>query len=287
MTDAKRITPLPEHEARKILENYWYIGQKVCVNDVIVGRVIGFGEKYIPRGGFNHKLAGVYIDYEYLHIAPESGLQPRRFYPFRATEHTLWDIGNLEAWRTYEARKEIGNIYFKIGDLPETPFWEGDMVKLTEHAADPSGWIISGIQHMLTKDPLYQLESTVMRSRYGGGNREYTATVRNLELIKRGNLWKMEHGEPMEFVSIEDEAKFYQSLGMSRNITANGNEVRMEVAINALLKGEADQAKVKVVTSKTGKDFFFALIKYDNEAFGMRMRAHELKRLGFSEAASA
>ncbi len=37
-------------------------------------------------------------------------------------------------------------------------------------------------------------------------------------LVERGNLCKMEHDEPLDFTDIEEEAKFFQKLGMSSKL---------------------------------------------------------------------
>ncbi len=263
---------------RDLLKNAVAVGCSVGIGEKRTrgGICIGFAEKYIPRNGFDHKHAGVYIDFATAIVKPSDG-----------GPNVLVSL-NLGSVR------EIADINIRLGDLPETPFWEGDTIVFTHDHNRGCGkeahWVITKIGYDSLIEELGWsnkkiLASCVLRS-CEDGRTAVTHDMSNLTLIARGNLWKMKHGEPMEFASIEDEAKFYRSLGMSRNITANGNEVRMEVAINALLAGEADQLKVKVSTGKGGKDFFFALIKYESEEFGRRMRAHELKRLGFTEEAT-
>ena len=45
-----------------------------------------------------------------------------------------------------------------------------------------------------------------------------------LTLIERGNIWKLEHGESLSFGSLEEEADFYKSLGMSRKLVNTKEE---------------------------------------------------------------
>jgi hypothetical protein len=113
----------------------------------------------------------------------------------------------------------------------------------------------------------------------------------------------MGHGEPMEFTSIDEEAAFYKSLGMSRNVTevaaleqrelADATEFRdaneeqnfyasmtatFPEAIKALRDGNADEMKLR-----DKKQMTFVVIKYDNEEFGRRMRAHTLAKFGVTD----
>ena len=98
-----------------------------------------------------------------------------------------------------------------------------------------------------------------------------------LTLIERGNIWKLEHGEPLSFGSLDEEAAFYKSLGMSRKVPGNNSNGFWYFAagIHSLHDGSADQLIVK-----NKGTLEVVLIKYDNEEFGNRMRAVELARLG-------
>lgn len=186
-------------------------------------------------------------------------------------------IGVDAAWMTQEEMDQMARILIYSGPLPETPFWEGDRVKLksVSSRADPEGWVVREIDYDSppnTDDYVYRITSTrpELRHEYWGDG---------LELLARGNLWKMEHGEPMSFAGIEEEGLFYKSLGMSDKIRhpMDGIDLAFDFpqAIQVLRAGGADQMKVR---NKSRPDYI--LIKYDNEEFGERMRAHTLTKFG-------
>ncbi|OGZ07235.1 MAG: hypothetical protein A3C13_04310 [Candidatus Lloydbacteria bacterium RIFCSPHIGHO2_02_FULL_50_11] len=107
---------------------------------------------------------------------------------------------------------------------------------------------------------------------------EYRCTHSALKLLERGNIWKLEHGEPLSFANLDEEAGFYKSLGMSQKVIFTDTESELWPfggGIRELQHGRADQLIVK-----DRKNQEVVLIKYDNAEFGNRMRAAELARLG-------
>jgi hypothetical protein len=285
----KRITPLPHDEARALLREYYHVGDKVSIDLLRKGTVTGFGIKHVPRGGINHKMAGVYIDFESLRVIPDLRALPERFECRNMSERTPLDIPNPERWVDREMREKVGNIFIKIGDAPDTPFWKGDRVKIksVSRLADPEGWIVDEVYHASrdsTTGCRYKLLSTTPELRH-----EYAGE--DLDLFERGNLWKMEHGEPMEFASIDEEAKFYQSLGMSEKVYRNSRVTGEETgwyeydfadAVSLIRSGHGHEMKVK-----NSKHVTFVVIKYDRTEFGLRMRAHTLAKFGLSEEVTA
>ena len=265
-----------------VLKEWFKIGDEVTLNTGESGIVIGFGEKYIVRGGFRHKYAGTYIDFEKLFIAPTDG-SPRTFV-------SVESFNKMRILPGY-----LSSVFIRIGDLPETPFWEGDIVAFRDKVVMKSDG-----GHVQNYDC-----HTVLRHKYlqDGGIECWIATPERVEirvgspddlvLMSRGNLWKLDHGEPMIFTSINDEAKFYQSLGMSQKVIRTHSpysslppcgpeEWGMEAALSLILEGNADEMKLK-----NKKPMTFVVIKYDNEKFGCRMRAHTLAKFGLGEDVSA
>ncbi len=313
MSQSSHVTPLPEHEARELIQKCYLHGRKVGYYlgpnrfaDRLFGTVVGTGEKLVSRGGRNHKLAGRYLDFTKLRIAPTKGGPEVLCSINNGTVGPMFPFDGADAaWMTEEEMLGMARILIYSGPLPETPFWEGDCVKLKSMSrrADPKGWTVKEIDYDSppnTDDYVYRITSTrpELRQEYWGAG---------LELLARGNLWKMEHGEPTSFESIEDEAAFYKTLEMSRNVTDvyateqmrlasstefnNAKEERsfyasmtatFSEAIAALRSGKADEMKLKDKTKMT-----YAVIKYDNEEFGSRMRAHTLAKFGLGEGVSA
>jgi|GEM_PF-4901663 len=265
-----------------------------------MGRVLGFSEKYVGRGGFNHKLAGVYIDFNRPLVSPTDG-SSRMSIPYTAHDHASpFDVFDPDGYKDVEEFRKIEQVFLRIGDLQETPFGEGDFVRLNRESGrrGQEVWVVESIDRSTPPSMFgnpYKLRSTE-RSGSRDGDACAAKSVFDLSLVSRGNLWKMEHGEKMEFADVYAEAKFYQSLGMSQKLSRNvripectewvacrnTEEWDFTSGIEALRKGAGDQMKVK-----DAKRMRFVLIKYENVEFGNRMRAHELKRLGFPEEISA
>lgn len=102
----------------------------------------------------------------------------------------------------------------RTGDLPETRFWEGDLVRVVR-----DDWpyarrmkvvrIDYGRIHARRNDgsswPFYALSCQT--------GVEHDAEDSWLELARRGRVWRYYHGQPVAFRSLQDEAAFFASLG--------------------------------------------------------------------------
>ena len=98
-----------------------------------------------------------------------------------------------------------------------------------------------------------------------------------MKLVEKGEIWKLEHGDPLSFTDIEEEALFYKSLGMSQKVPREGADCiwQLWAAVQAIQQGRADR-----YIPKDRKKQQVVLIKYDNRAFGERMRKHVLEPIG-------
>jgi hypothetical protein len=284
-TSKKRVTPLPHDEARALLREYYLVGDKVDIDLLRQGTIVGFGVKHVHRGGINHKMAGTYINYESLRVIPDLRALPERFV-------LLSTLRGPRSGYDFENRNRIKDIFVRIGDLPETPFWEGDTVAYlrTVHDCGPSDeWLVYGIDHADESGPIFH--AWPIRDGKPCNDAATAEPATELKLIERGNLWKMGHGEPLEFADIEEEAKFYHSLGMSQKVYRNSRvsgeetgwyEYDFADAVSLIRSGRGQEMKVK-----NSKHMTFVVIKYDDEEFGKRMRAHTLARFGLGEEVSA
>src|SRR3989344_6345872 len=167
-----------------VLKEWFKIGDEVTLNTGESGIVIGFGEKYIVRGGFRHKYAGTYIDFEKLFIAPTDG-SPRTFV-------SVESFNKMRILPGY-----LSSVFIRIGDLPETPFWEGDIVAFRDKVVMKSdgGHVQNYDCHTVVRHKYLQdghIECWI-------ASRERVETridfPEKITLIHRGNLWKMDHGE--------------------------------------------------------------------------------------------
>ena len=246
--------------------------------------LLGFGERYIGRGGFTHKSAGTYIDFATLRIICKFG--KRMFARADSFER-----------QPYQATHEqIDAVQIKISDLPETPFWEGDTVSFRREKCLGLADEMANRRHTVSEID-YNTGAcgdfrVRMMSIYGSAG----GSISGIRLVERGNIWKYQHGEPLDFTDIEKEAEFYRSLGMTQkacirngensasdNIphyvsTGDAQTFTFDVAMGFLELGMADEAKIK-----DRKQFLFVLIQYDNQEFGHRMREHTLRKFGLEE----
>lgn len=112
----------------------------------------------------------------------------------------------------------------RLGDLPETPFWEGDEVGIifgshkglgqpVTECATPAALIVSRIDYARDseEDTTYSVSGTYASGHSTG---QVRCSARDIVLIKRGNLWLYHNGQrdAIVFTSIEDEIKFAQQL---------------------------------------------------------------------------
>ena len=137
-------------------------------------------------------------------------------YERRLAEFRKMQEENPNNWR----REEF------IRELPETPFWEGDKVRVRARLAltvvtgemppeqDPTIFTVIGIN-------FHQLDETIMGKNYPaynisdklGSGWHTSASEDDMELVERGNVWKFYHNEPLHFTDIKEEASFFLMLG--------------------------------------------------------------------------
>lgn len=270
-----QLTSYHTPKVRELLKNAVAVGCSVAITRTRGGICVGFAEKYIPRGGFDHKHAGTYIDFATAIVKPEDGG------PVVAVPLNLGSV------------TEIADICIRIGDLPDCRLWEGDTViftgDLSRDHSERDYWTVMSIDYSAGKST----KNCTLRSCHDSRVAKATNMDR-VVLMARGNLWKMEHGEPMEFATIEAEGLFYKSLGMSHKLSYLLSEMRpkdsrmsaprktdeyeLADAVRKIQNGEADQMKCA-----NAKKLTYVLIWYKNREFGERMRAHTLAKLNFAE----
>ena len=110
----------------------------------------------------------------------------------------------------------------RLGDLPETRFWELDKVQVRFPGATVSQMVVAGISYQnmhSTRDdgspwPFYEVQ-------YAGGRIHVMES--ELELIERGNLWRYYHGEKLVFTSLREEAGFFQLIGQTESVRNPAN----------------------------------------------------------------
>ncbi len=138
-----------------------------------------------------------------------------------------------------------------IGELPELPFWEGDAIRSDRELRGSNDVVITRIFYKdintkcndgITPYPIYTIAPTMT------AGISTSARESDLSLIRRGNVWKYYHSEPLKFESVAEEAQFYDGqLGRTKEIR---NDVcgyfswTIEEAVNAVRDGKADAISV-------------------------------------------
>ncbi len=220
--------------------------------------ILGFSEMHYGRiKNFGQK-PGVYVNRSWVNLRFRDG-----------REHQEWS-GRLECTDKVEYEKRLAEYHESrkgkpfefmthefIRELPETPFWEGDFVRVSARMGltvitgpqdglliprDPSRFQIVGIKYesldqmtmVNTKYPAYDISDKL-----GAG--WHTATnVDEMTLLERGPVWKYYHQEPIVFSSLKEEADFFTMLGRTKEVRnpASGNYAwTKEEIIEAIKKG--------------------------------------------------
>ncbi len=122
---------------------------------------------------------------------------------------------------TIKERDRLDNLE-RIGDLPETKFWELDIVswkgkRYRIHSISYNGW---GPE----KRHCYSMEEVDENNVYKR-NGSLTVEPRELILIERGNVWREGHGEPLVFHSLEEEIRFAINMGRANEVRNPKNDL--------------------------------------------------------------
>ena len=263
---------VPYDTPESLLREWLYQGQEVISPGTgKKATVLSFEKKYLQRSGFDHKRAGVYFDFNRVRIVEKS----RHEHVWNA-----WGLFSDDQWPTQATCEKMDNLFVRLGDLPDTPFWVGDTVS----AGGADCEARSG--HYIVKSICYDVEPDD-RNRYvldgshiEGKDYNPKCKTSSLRRVSRGNIWKLEHGKPLSFPGateekrLLEEAAFYKSLGMSHKVIFTDTESELWPiggGLRELREGRADRLIIKNAQ--------VTLIKYDDVGFGNRMRAAEFKRL--------
>lgn len=155
-----------------------------------------------------------------------------------------WDIGGndamsahhigpvdqsvLESRKTDMAYREAFDTDTYVGPLPILPYWEGDIIRTKEpvlraHNEGFNDLIITSIDYYqlgrfcndgVTPMPIYDVRLAGIADSPMTRIRGEDITM----LVERGNYWKLEHNEPLEFENIQDKLHFYDSIGETQQV---------------------------------------------------------------------
>lgn len=270
---------MSEQEKNALIATWFHVGEEVRVRvSCKTVTVLEFGKRYIGRGGRTHKLAGVYIDFMNVLVAGETA-SGKSCYTISAEHLDRLHFSDPVSFQYNDQFPKMRDLNIRIGDLPDTSFWVGDIVKKDVEGRPEtfSAGIIAIVNYDYTPASYRVTTGLNTPSQTEFWSDDY------LTLVERGNIWKLEHDEPLSFSGdteakrLDEEAAFYKSLGMSQKVIFTDTESELWPiggGLRELQEGRADRIYFK----NSGQ--YAVLIKYDKEEFGNRMRAAELKRLG-------
>jgi hypothetical protein len=154
-----------------------------------------------------------------------SGIFQNRVYmQVRLPSGVLFSCGNHHLNFVEPGPRTIPNREF-LRPLPETPFWEGDVVRYQDDrerqmplipGCGPDAFMISKVNYDFP-----EVSYDISYNEDGG----WCFPMRpegQLQLIRRGRVWTFFHGEPVVFQNQEDYGRFLGSVTKCTNIR-NGN----------------------------------------------------------------
>lgn len=246
--------------------------------DGTVAEVLGFAEHYVGRVGA-HRPPGVYENTSWVKIKfPDPNIaglhHVRQEWSGRLTMLDQVEYERrLEEWRRNGGK--LGG--FLLRPLPETEFWEGDVVTSSRHD-DVRVVAVIKFEWMGDKRAdgspvsIYACSSAI-----DAGWHVY-CDASELTLVERGPIWKHHHGEPIAFPSLEEEARFYSLIGLTEEVRNPANDLfswTKEEALQALRTGVGHG--ITVHNGLFGGSPRTGVIRYLDEDLGHRVAAYTLE----------
>ena len=121
-----------------------------------------------------------------------------------------------EAWRKENKSRDGVSDHLFIRDLPDTPFWEHDLVCVKgSHDPDEQRMRVTEVKVKWARDTDHYC-CEILRDGRPAGSMYFEES--RLELVERGNVWKMAHGQKPTFLNLKEEADLAESMGLTREV---------------------------------------------------------------------
>ena len=246
--------------------------------------VVGFSDIYWGRINNCCRKPGLYINKAWVKLKLKNGQEITEW----SGRLKLVDQKKYEN-RVKQWREDFHNgcvIDEPISPLPETPFWEGDQIRVRGRSSltvitsetpkkDPEIYIITRINYHYLKSytnngskwPAYDISDSLNAGWHTSANED------DIKLVERGNVWKYYHNEPLTFPDLEKEANFFYLLGEYKEMRnpKSGNYAWTKDEILIAI-GEEIVDGFMVSTGLFGFSNSDHAIKYYNEDLGRRVR---------------
>ncbi len=262
--------------------------------------ILGFSEIHYGRlGNFGFK-PGVYVNRAWVTVRLPNGQEYSEFSDRLELTDKDEHARRLAAFRKLQ-QEQPDNWYSKefLRDLPETPFWEGDFVRVRGHAGvmsvysemppdrDPEVFQIIGIDyHYLTERtqigtmyPAYKISSKL------GAGWHTSASEVDMVLVERGPVWKFYHDERLEFGDLKEEAQFFESLGHTEEVRNPANNLyswTKDEVLEAIKSGLVHGFSVS--SGFFGGEPSISARRFKNEDLGRRVARATLEGFGLTPA---
>ncbi len=255
--------------------------------------ILGFSETYYGRlGNFGLK-PGIYVNREWVKLRLKDG-----------REYTEGS-GRLELASKAEYKRRLGAFRKEqsddwrngeefIRELPETPFWEGDFVRVRCRSAVtsvysemppircPDVFQITGIDydHLAertqagTRYPAYYISNKL------GAGWYTSASEDDMWLVKRGLVWEFCKGKPLTFGDIGEEAQFFELLGHTEEVRNPANDSyawTKEEVLAAIRSGLVHG--FSVVGNFSGSKYLISAKRFKDKDLGRRVAQATLEAL--------
>lgn len=235
------------------------------VSDGETVTIIDFAERYSGRTDGIGVPPGLWKNYSYATVRDARG-----------NDHDIHSSHLLPL----PGRDYVGLPRERVGDLPETPFWEWDLVEIYDGRKGMVSTIGYGDLEASPDEPAYWV--TFPDTGNGEGFHAHALT-----LVERGDVWRHYHGEEIDFESAADEAALHHTLSLVTSVI--NRETRRfgfswGEAVQALRNGEADVIvhNWTVITDDPG--YNVQCYSIDDLAAGERCRTAFLEQIDMKDA---
>lgn len=264
--------------------------------DGTTATVLGFSE--IAWGRINNcgYQPGYYVNRAWVKIQLGDGREMMEYAGrLSLVDQSEYDQRLVEFRRLQQERPNDWNNREFLRDLPETPFWEGDFVRVKGRRGltvltsemppdhDPDVLQVVRVDYYrltaLCNDgspyPAYDISSKL------GGGWHTSASEPEMTLVERGLVWKHFHGEPITFASLQEEAAFYDMLGETIEMRNPANGLyswTKEQVLDAIRVGHVHGFNISGGFFGTGPSI--CAKRFKNEELGQRVAKVTLEGFG-------
>lgn len=234
--------------------------------------ILGFSEIYYGRTQNFGTKPGVYAN----HFWPKLRIMEtgQEFTLCAAHLSGLVDVEEQKrrCQQPYQDRNEF------LRELPETPFWESDVVRGEGRQQVVTRVNYGALQRKTDNGspwPVYEVSDPFDN----GGFRSFPEE--SLTLVRRGPVWNILHGIPVVYGSLEEEAKLQQSMGFTQEVKnpASGDYAWTKDEVLAALRDGIAHG-FTVGDKLFGAGITHSAIRFDDVELGQRVAALTLSGFG-------